>query len=87
MLGNQRQWIISPDSFKEEFRQEVELGSIKEANADKVLETLYNFSVIGVQNRNVGHKHYFKYINTNMAYNRKERIVIHRGLFKALGID
>ena len=87
LLGNQRQWIISPDSFKEEFRQEVELGSIKEANVDKVLETLYSFSVIGVQNRNVGHKHYFKYINTNMAYNRKEKIVIHRGLFKALGID
>ncbi len=87
VMSYQRQWIFSPSSFKEAYEKEKQLGNIKESNVDKVLETLYNFSVIGVQNKNVEKKHYFKYINTNMAYNRYEKIVIHRGLFKALGIE
>lgn len=87
ILSNQRQWIFSPESFKQEYVQEKELGNIREPNVDKVLETLYNFSVIGIQNKNIEHVHYFKYIHTNMAYNRREQIVIHRGLFKALGIQ
>ncbi len=87
VMSYQRQWIFSPNSFKEAYEKERQLGNIAEPNVDKVLETLYNFSVIGVQNRNVKTKHYFKYINTNMAYNRNENIVIHRGLFKALGIE
>ncbi len=86
VLLYQRQWIISPKDFKDAYMKEVQRGNIKEENADKVLEILYNFSVIGVENKNVKSKHYFKYINTNMAYNREENIVIHRGLFKALGI-
>ena len=87
IMSYQRQWIFSPKSFKEAFEKERQIGNIQEPNVDKVLETLYNFSVIGVQNKNVKTKHYFKYINTNMAYNRNENIVIHRGLFKALGIE
>lgn len=87
VMSYQRQWIFSPQSFKDAFEKERQLGNIQEANVDNVLETLYNFSVIGVQNKNVKTKHYFKYVNTNMAYNRNEKIVIHRGLFKALGIE
>ena len=87
VLSYQRQWIFSPDDFKDAYSKEMQLGNIREPNVDKVLETLYNFSVIGVVNKNIKNKHYFKYINTNMAYNRYEKIVIHRGLFKALGIE
>ena len=87
VMSYQRQWIFKPDEFKDSYNKEVLIGNIKETNVDKVLETLYNFSVIGVENKNVKSKHYFKYINTNMAYNRYENIVIHRGLFKALGIE
>lgn len=87
VMSYQRQWIFSPSEFKEAYLKEIKLGNIVEQNVDKVLETLYNFSVIGVENKNVKSKHYFKYINTNMAYNRYENIVIHRGLFKALGIE
>lgn len=87
VLSYQRQWIFSPDSFKDAYLKEKQLGNIIEPNVDKVLETLYNFSVIGVVNKNNESKHYFKYINTNMAYNRYEKIVIHRGLFKALGVE
>lgn len=87
VLSYQRQWIFSPKDFKDAYAKEMQLGNIKEQNVDKVLEILYKFSVIGVENKNVKSKHYFKYINTNMAYNRYENIVIHRGLFKALGIE
>lgn len=87
VLSYQRQWIFSPDDFKDAYAKEVNLGNISEPNVDKVLETLYNFSVIGVVNKNKESRHYFKYINTNMAYNRYEKIVIHRGLFKALGVE
>lgn len=87
VMSYQRQWIFSPSDFKDAYSKEMQLGNIMEQNVDKVLETLYNFSVIGVENKNVKSKHYFKYINTNMAYNRYENIVIHRGLFKALGIE
>ncbi len=86
LLSLQRQWIFSPETFKDDYNKEYEAGNIKEKNVDYVLETLYNFSVIGLENKNQTKIHYFKYINTNMTYNRREKIVLHRGLFKALGI-
>lgn len=86
LLSLQRQWIFSPEAFKIEYEKEVSNGNIEEKNVDFVLETLFNFSVIGLENKNQQKVHYFKYVNTNMTYNRHENIVLHRGLFKALGI-
>lgn len=86
ILSLQRQWIFSPKLFKEDYQKEIESGNVNETNVDYILETLYNFSVIGLENKNQKSIHYFKYINTNMTYNRRENIVLHRGLFKAFGI-
>ena len=44
------------------------------------------FSVIGNQHKSIKNVQYFKYMQTNMTYNKEENIVIHRGLFKALRI-
>lgn len=86
IISYQRQWIFSPEAFKEAYVKELQLGNVQDKNVDAILETLYNFSVIGVENKNIKNTHYFKYINTNMSYNRYENIVVHRGLFKVLGI-
>lgn len=86
LLSNQRQWIITQDKFRKEYALEVLSGRIKDDRVDYVLETLFEFSVIGLVNKNREDVKYFKYKETNMRFNKKENFVIHRGLFKALGI-
>ena len=78
---------ISRDKeFCEEYEQYIKLGTITDKNLYYVLDTIYNFSVIGYQNRFHPDHCYFKYLHTNMTYNRDESIVLHRGLLKALQI-
>lgn len=84
IFANIRKWNFTLQEFSNEYNKYLKAGTIKEKNIDLVLDTLYNFSVIGNQNKHKKDIFYFKYMHTNMTFNRTENIVIHRGLFKAL---
>ena len=84
ILSNLRKWNFSIQEFSAEYKKYLDAETIKEKNIDHVLDILYNFSVIGNQNKSRKEIFYFKYMHTNMTFNRNENIVIHRGLFKAL---
>lgn len=84
IFANIRKWNFTLQEFTNEYSKYLNAGTIKEKNIDYVLDTLYNFSVIGNQNKHRKELFYFKYMHTNMTFNRTENIVIHRGLFKAL---
>lgn len=86
IISNIRKPIFTYREFCEEYDKYLNLGTITEKNMYYVLDTLYNFSVIGNQNRYHQDHCYFKYLHTNMTYNRDESIVLHRGLLKALQI-
>ena len=86
VLSNLRKWNFSVKEFIHEYNKYVETGKIKEKNTDYVLDILFNFSVIGNQDKYHKDIYYFKYQHTNMTYNKNENVVIHRGLFKALQI-
>lgn len=84
IFANIRKWNFNIKEFTNEYNKYLKTGTIKEKNIDFVLDTLYNFSVIGNQHKHKGQIFYFKYLHSNMTFNRTENIVIHRGLFKAL---
>lgn len=84
IFSNIRKWNFSINEFNKEYMKYFDAGTIKEKNIDFVLDTLYNFSVIGNQNKFNKDIFYFRYLHSNMTFNRTENIVIHRGLFKAL---
>ena len=86
VLSNIRKWNFSVQEFIKEYKRYLNTGKIKEQNTDYVLDTLFNFSVIGNQDKFHKDRYYFKYQHTNMTYNKNENVVIHRGLFKALQI-
>ncbi|MBB4803078.1 hypothetical protein HNP37_003153 [Flavobacterium nitrogenifigens] len=84
IFANIRKWNFSLSEFTKEYDKYLNAGTISEKNIDYVLDTLYNFSIIGNQHKHKKELLYFKYMHTNMTFNRTENIVIHRGLFKAL---
>ncbi|WP_286776842.1 P-loop ATPase, Sll1717 family [Sphingobacterium sp. UBA2074] len=86
IISNLRKWNFNTQEFKNEYNNYLRAGTIKEKNIDYVLETLFNFSVIGNQHKTKKDIFYFKYQQTNMTFNKSENIVVHRGLFKALRI-
>jgi len=84
IFANIRKWNFTLQEFTREYNKYLDAGTIQEKNIDYVLDTLYNFSVIGNQHKHLKDKLFFKYLHSNMTFNRTENIVIHRGLFKAL---
>ena len=76
-LSNLRKWNLKTSEFIDEYKKYLNAGTIKEQNIDYVLDTLYNFSVIGNQHKSIKNVQYFKYMQTNMTYNKEENIVIH----------
>lgn len=84
IFSNIRKWNFTIDEFTKEYDKYLKAGTIKEKNIDFVLDTLFNFSVIGNQHKTRHDINFFKYLHSNMTFNRTENIVIHRGLFKAL---
>ncbi|MFD2916375.1 P-loop ATPase, Sll1717 family [Psychroserpens luteus] len=84
IFANIRKWNFTLKEFTKEYEKYLKAGTIKEQNIDYVLDNLYNFSVIGNQHKHRKDKLFFKYLHSNMTFNRTENIVIHRGLFKAL---
>lgn len=85
IISQIRKWNFSINEFKTTYSEYLRNGTIKEKNIDFVLQTLFNFSVIGNRpgKRTVS---FFKYENKEARFNFSENIVVHRGLFKALQI-
>lgn len=83
-ISQLRKWNFSIHEFERAYRQQVEQGFIQEKNVKFVVQALYWFSVIGNTPR-VGY-YIFRYRNPEARLNFNERIVVHRGLFKALQI-
>ena len=85
IISQIRKWNFSNKEFKETYDSYLQKGTINEKNVDFVLQTLFNFSIIG--NRPNQHLvSFFKYENKEARFNFKENIVVHRGLFKSLQI-
>ena len=85
IISQIRKWNFSIIEFQDTYNSYLSNGTIKEKNIDFVLQTLFNFSVIG--NRPIKRTvSFFKYENKEARFNFSENIVVHRGLFKALQI-
>lgn len=85
IISQIRKWNFTIKEFKDTYDNYLKKGTIKEQNIDFVLQTLFNFSIIGnrPKNRDVS---FFKYENKEARFNFNENIVVHRGLFKSLQI-
>lgn len=85
VLSQIRKWNLTIPEFKAAYNEYVQAGTIKERNVDYVLQTLFNFSVIGNQPKQRNNQ-FFHYKNREARMNFNENIVVHRGLFKSLQI-
>jgi hypothetical protein len=86
IISNLRKWNFRTEEFKREYSKYLRSKTVKEENVDYVLDTLFKFSVLGNQSKFRIDTLYFKYMHTNMNLNKNEKLVLHRGLFKALQI-
>lgn len=80
-----RKQILWVDEFKELYISEVNKGRIPDRGYQFILEILFMFSVIGNAPRQSSH-FIFRYENQESRLNFKEKICVHRGLFRALQI-
>lgn len=83
-ISQLRKWNFSIPELEDAYRQQVEQGVIVEKNFKFVLQVLFMFDVIGNTPRSGWYV--FRYQNREARLNFKERVVVHRGLFKALQI-
>ena len=86
IISNLRKWSFTSEEFKKEYLKYLKSKTVTEENVDYVLDTLYKFSVLGNQDKKRFEIIYFKYMHSNINLNKNERLVVHRGLFKALQI-
>lgn len=84
VITDMRKLIFSVDDFTKMMLEHSNEGSLNALTPGFVLETLFNFSVIGNQHRTQVDKVFYRYQQTNMTYNRFENLVVHRGLLKSL---
>ncbi|TPL81208.1 hypothetical protein FJ941_16395 [Mesorhizobium sp. B2-3-13] len=84
IISQIRKWILDVDEFRGAYRSHLKSGSVKTKDVNFVLQTLFYFSVIG----NVARQgtHIFRHANPDAKLNFTEKIVVHRGLMKALQI-
>ena len=85
MITEMRKLIFSVKDFEEtleEYQQQKMVDM--HITASSILEILFNFSILGNQHKTQEKTFFFKYQQTNMTYNRHERLVVHRGLLKSL---
>lgn len=86
IISNIRKQSFTWKEFTSEYNKYLTQGTLHQQNSNYVLDTLFNFSVIGNENKFQKGLNYFKYLHTNMTYNSDEKIVLHRGLLKSLQI-
>lgn len=72
------------EDFKREYDTYVDRGDLKEKNSDYVLQVLFDFSIIG----NLPKINYpvFRYKNKEAKLNKKEKLILNRGLYKSLQV-
>ncbi len=80
-----RKQTFDPEEFVEKYNQMVEEENVTNRGAEKVLKLLFEFSVIG-NAPSIRNQAIFKYEKNNARFNFKEKIIVHRGLYKALQI-
>ena len=80
-----RKQTFNPSEFVERYNQKVKDGEIIDRGAEKVLKILFDYSVIG-NVPTIKHQTIFKYEKESAKFNFKEKIIVHRGLYKALQI-
>jgi len=85
VISQIRKWNFTVIEFKTAYNTYLKAGTVKETNVDFVLQTLFNFNVIGNQPKNRPNQ-FFRYKNKEARINFNENIIVHRGLFKALQI-
>jgi hypothetical protein len=85
LISQLRKWIFTIQEFEEAYAEQVEAGFIKEKSTKFVLQVLFLFDVIGNTPR--AGRYVFRYQNREARLNFNERVVVHRGLFKALQIE
>jgi hypothetical protein len=84
VISQLRKWNFTIQEIEASYLEQVRGGFIKEKNVKFVLQILFLFDVIGNTPR-VG-RYVFRYQNREARLNFNERVVVHRGLFKALQI-
>lgn len=80
-----RKQTLHISEFELAYEEALKSGDIQDRNADFILSILFNFSVIGNQPKQKN-THVFRYVTPEANFNRKEPLVLHRGLFKSLQI-
>ncbi len=83
-ISQLRKWNFSIPELEDAYLKQVERGFIKQENVKFVLQVLFMFDVIGNTPRTG--RFVFRYQNREARLNFNERVVVHRGLFKALQI-
>jgi hypothetical protein len=78
-----RRQTLPQETFREMYKKRAAEESFQIKDPDYVLRILFHFSVIGNQLHNSS---IFQYQNKDARLNQRESIIIHRGLFKSLGI-
>lgn len=85
ILSQIRKQTLLPSEFAIKYNELVEEGVIPNRGAEKVLKILFDYSVIG-NVPSIKNQFIYKHENDSARFNFKERIIIHRGLYKALQI-
>ena len=84
VISQIRKWNFTIQEFEKAYREQSKRGNLSQKDIGFILQVLFLFSVIGNSPR-VGY-YVFRYLNKEARFNFNERIVVHRGLFKALQI-
>ncbi|EKE87644.1 P-loop ATPase, Sll1717 family [Idiomarina xiamenensis] len=85
VISEIRKQNFTIEEFKEQYSRAVETGTVTTKNAELALKILFHFSVVGNEPRQ-RQLSFFRYQNKESRINFNERLVVHRGLFKALQI-
>ena len=86
VISEIRKWNFTIEEFKAQYQKAVDSGAVKTSSPDLALKVLFHFSVVGNQPKNQPDLNFFRYKNKESRFNFNERVVVHRGLFKALQI-
>lgn len=84
IITEMRKLIFSEKEFVAVYNEYASSNLIKSVAPSQILETLFNFSVLGNQHKTQENVFFFRYQQTNMTFNRREKLVVHRGLLKSL---
>lgn len=85
LLSDIRKQIFTYDEFKAHFLEYK--SSFPEYDEQSLLDVLFNFSIVGNQDRADKNKYYYKYQEMTRSFSKYLPIVIHKGLLKTLQIS